>query len=248
MALSVLSTAAAVLASNDKRSLSEVGLQFIIALGVGLVTSSLALVYRCWDKGYLLGTRSSCRRAIAVIAATAGAAALVGTALPWVASVVPPWAVGAAGPALLDIQKVPKPKNAASNEDQLRRVLTLWVDRLVDKLDGQLSYDREMWIKAHVNPGWTPAELRDAAEDLDGRLVPFLASKPARTRKIKSACDAVVNNTRLAEAGDWDGPVTPPEARNAAEEAFKRLLGYAYDWRRKELAILQARDEVEAAQ
>ncbi|MFE4574078.1 hypothetical protein, partial [Paenibacillus chitinolyticus] len=98
-----------------------------------------------------------------------------------------------------------------------------------------------------VNYEWSLTELREVAQALDKRLFPFLASKPERTRKIKSACNDVESNTRLAETADWDGPVTPASARHAAEDAFKRLLGYAYDWRRKQLATSPETAEIKPA-
>lgn len=200
--------------------------QILITLLVAVAAGWVSLLYRYRGRGRPFGSARAAGWALAVIAATGGAAAAVALGLPTAVAQLPPETIAVFVPTLLCAGR------AMTAEPPVDRavwypIVTAGVTILLDHLDQQMYADRDAWCRARVSREWSLEQLEDIAWDVHATLA-------ARTRdhgrlsRLRSDFDGVSEAVARAERARDTREAR--RARHAADQALVSMLGRAYDW------------------
>jgi hypothetical protein len=203
---------------------------------LALISSGLFLVLRSHGHGHPFGSAASARWAVAVVAATAGVASVVGLSLPLAAQAVRPLYIGMVVPGVLCARRVPHRQQHPERQwDWHLEILTAGVSWLLDRLDQQMSLDIDNWCTARLDRSWTPRQLEEAALHYHAALGRLVDGDPDRKAELSFEYEAVLEGLREARRPGLDQR-SRRMARHRAEEAYLRLVRRAPLWGYRRIA------------
>jgi hypothetical protein len=210
--------------------LGDAWAQAVLTFAAAGVSAALFLVLRSTGLGRPFGSAASTRRALAVVAATAGVASVVGISLPLAAQAVRPLYIGLAVPSVLCARRLPsRDRHTDRQWDWHLEILTAGVSWLLERLEQQMSLDVDDWCTARLDRSWTARQLEDAALYYYAMLGRLVEDEPSRKAELTADHDAVLESLWATRRPGLDAR-SRRMTRHQAEEAFLRLLRRAALW------------------
>ncbi len=208
--------------------MSHVLLSLSVTVALACASATLFLLLRCEGKGRAFGPRSRWW-ATAVI----GLTGVLSTALAFVTFTVAhrlPAAfvsLGVLAPSTLWLGQIRE--GATERRSVYRDTLTLWLTRLLARMNEAMTEDREDWCEARIDPEWHTDELILAARFYHKYLHERLSAEERRRfriRALRHAIEVRLDIARLIEGNSGRAKVAAAlsAARIPQEPRYRRSL------------------------
>lgn len=211
---------------------TQVMMQALVAVGLGLISSTVALVVRFEGSGKVFKRTTTGGIALLIIVLSTVGTAVAATALPLLGKVAPaaflPLAlVVPSGLAVNSKGRRRDTTEGSSALTNISRVLTLGISYLLRVLEDQMAEDAYAWASEQIR-NWHEDGILGAADHFHEQLCSRFSSNVARCKEIEAIRDRIEEEIRVAGLTDDDRKKA--RSLEKARIDLRLLLQRAYAW------------------